>query len=145
MEDLYREVVIERYRRPRHRHALDNATAQAHTHNPLCGDDLTIFVQLEDQTLVDAAFEAHGCSISQASADLMIDVVQGQTLDEVRELIAAFRGMVSAEDAAEPSGLGDARVLRAVRKYPVRVKCALLAWDSLESALTAVESGTLGG
>ena len=143
MEDLYREVVIDRYRHPHHRHVLDSATAQAHTYNPLCGDELTIFVRVQDQTLAEAAFDAHGCSISQASADLMIDAVQGQSLAGVRERITAFRRLLAVDDAPECAEVGEAQVLRAVRKYPVRVKCALLAWDTLETALEG--SNRVGG
>jgi nitrogen fixation protein NifU and related proteins len=137
MEDLYREVVIDRYRSPRHRGPLTDSTGQAHTQNPLCGDDLTIFVRVDGDTLSDASFEAQGCSISQASADLMIDAVRGQPLTGVQAAISAFRAMLAADEAQPSSLLGQAEVLAAVRKYPIRVKCAQLAWDTLETALAA--------
>ncbi len=139
MKDLYREVVLERYRRPHHRGLLDGPSHQAQAHNPLCGDELTIFLQVEQNRLVNVTFEARGCSISQASADLMIDAVQGCDVVETMSLIKAFRELFDEEPRESPldvgPDLGEARVLREVRAYPVRIKCALLAWDVLERAL----------
>lgn len=137
MQDLYRDVVLERYRRPRHRGPLEGATTEAHTNNPLCGDELSVFVRVQNGALVDVTFEARGCSISQASADLMIDVVRGRSMEEAATLIDSFRGLLIGDETQWAPDLGDAQVLQAVRKYPVRVKCALLAWETLGEALRA--------
>jgi nitrogen fixation NifU-like protein len=136
MNDLYRTVVLERYRSPRHRHPLAGANAEAHTHNPLCGDEITIQARIEDGRLTEAAFDAHGCSISQASADLMIDLTTGRSIPEVDALHQAFAAMLEPDNPGPaPKELGDAALLQEVRRYPVRVRCALLAWETLHAAL----------
>lgn len=144
MQDLYRQVVLDRYRSPRHRRALPDATHQAHTHNPLCGDELTVYARVDGATLAEAGFEARGCSISQASADLMIDAVAGRALDEVHSLTAAFRNLLEDEAGEPRAELGEARTLAEVRRYPVRVKCALLAWETLEAALASSSAAAAG-
>jgi nitrogen fixation NifU-like protein len=135
IEDLYRTVILEHYQSPRNRGVLPNPTVQAHSMNPLCGDEMSVTARIEGDRLVDAAYEARGCSISHASADMMADLIKGKTLAQVSNLCASFRNMMedSVDDVA--SELGDLTALQSVRKYPVRIKCALLPWNTLIEAL----------
>lgn len=135
IEDLYRQVILAHYRQPANRHPLESANLTGYAHNPLCGDELTVYGQVEDDHLADASFEARGCSIVYASADMMIDAVRGQPLDEVARQIDAFESMLEGPDEEPSVSLGDLRVLREVRKFPIRIKCALLPWRTLREAL----------
>lgn len=144
VESLYREVILDHYRNPRNRGKLDHPDAHGEGHNPLCGDELTLDLRLEDERVVEIAVEGQGCSISQASASMMSQAIKGKTLDEVRNLIASFKGMMDIEtpptevgiDVDRPGAvLGDLEALQGVRKFPVRIKCANLAWTTLEEAL----------
>ena len=140
LDDLYREILLDHYRSPRNRGRLDAPTASADGANPLCGDEITIDVALdEDGTVTDVAFEGSGCSISQASSSMMTGYVKGRPAEEALAGVAAFqRMMVDGEPLDEE--FGDIEALAGVRKFPVRVKCASLAWKTLEQALTADES-----
>lgn len=140
LDDLYREILLDHYRSPRNRGRLDAPTVSADGANPLCGDEITIDVALdEDGTVTDVAFEGSGCSISQASSSMMTGYVKGRLAEEALAGVAAFqRMMVDGEPLDEE--FGDIEALAGVRKFPVRVKCASLAWKTLEQALTAEES-----
>ncbi len=140
LDDLYREILLDHYRSPRNRGRLDEPTVSADGANPLCGDEITIDVALdEDGTVTDVAFEGSGCSISQASSSMMTGYVKGRPAEEALAGVAAFqRMMVDGEPLDEE--FGDIEALAGVRKFPVRVKCASLAWKTLEQALTAEES-----
>ena len=135
LDDLYREILLDHYRNPRNRGPLDAANASADGSNPLCGDEITLELRLDDDgRIADAAFSGQGCSISQASSSLMTEYVKGRSSDEATSAIDAFQAMmVEGEDA--PEDLGDIGALAGVRKFPMRVKCASLAWKTLEVAL----------
>jgi len=132
-DELYRTMVLELYRSPHHRVVLPDADLSYSASNPLCGDELTLQVRRDDDCVVDAAFQARACAIVQASADLMIDAVKGLTMAEIQSAADRFRTLVS-DDAAD-ADLGPLNAFAAVRKLPVRQKCALLPWESLETML----------
>jgi nitrogen fixation NifU-like protein len=137
LEDLYREVILQHYQSPSHRGRVEAADAEAFAQNPLCGDEMRITARIDDGTLTEVGFEARGCSISQASADMMAELLAGKPLGAAAELAASFHTMMSDADADAPESLGDLAALQHVRKYPVRVKCALLPWNTLLEALNA--------
>lgn len=140
LEDLYREVILQHYQSPSHRGRLPDADAEAFAQNPLCGDEMRITARIDAGLLADVAFEARGCSISQASADMMADLLKSHTLGSAAELASSFRSMMSETDAEAPESLGDLAALQHLKKYPVRVKCALLPWNTLLEALRAYDS-----
>jgi nitrogen fixation NifU-like protein len=142
VEELYREVILDHYHNPRHRGSLAAASAHAEGSNPLCGDEITLDLAVVDGTVADLAFNGQGCSISQASASMMSDAVIGKSIDEIHELTGRFKSMMTIEegdaglDPERPgSVLGDLEALQGVRKFPVRIKCADLAWTTLADAL----------
>ena len=149
LEDLYREIILDHYRSPRHRGELPTPPAAvAEGHNPLCGDEITVYLDVDrtvDPPVVrDIKIGGQGCSISQSSASMMSSAVIGKTETEVRALVKRFKSMMSIEDAdtdetdAAPDGevaLGDLEALQGVVKFPVRIKCATLAWNTLTQAL----------
>jgi nitrogen fixation NifU-like protein len=133
VEDLYREIILDHYRSPRNkRRGVEGSIAVKHD-NPLCGDELHLAIDLQDGRLADVAFDGKGCSISQASASMMTEAVQGQSVDDALAISETVRLMMHGE---HPTGdLGDLMALEGVAKFPVRVKCALLAWMALRDAL----------
>jgi len=140
LEDLYREIILDHYRSPRNRGELETPPAvKALGHNPLCGDEISVFLQVEGNRVVDVKTSGQGCSISQSSASMMSAAVKGKTIDEVRALVHRFKSMMSIEtDDGAPDGevkLGDLEALQGVVKFPVRIKCAVLAWNTLVEAL----------
>ncbi len=142
LEELYREVILDHYRNPRRRGRLEAPTHHAEGTNPLCGDEITLGLVVEDGRVADVAITGQGCSISQASASMMADAVVGKTLEEVADLSRRFRSMMDIEegdaglDADRPGGtLGDLEALQGVRRFPVRIKCANLPWTTLAEAL----------
>lgn len=137
LDELYREVILDHYSSPRNRRRIESPDAEAEGYNPLCGDDVTVQLRLEDGAIADAAFEGQGCSISQASASMLTEQVQGLSLAEAQGLAEAFRRLM--QDGAEvDQDLGDLEALTGVKKFPVRVKCATLAWNALLEALVQV-------
>ena len=147
LNELYREVILDHYRSPRHHDHLDKPDATAEGKNPLCGDEVTVEVAFDGDAISDIAAVSAGCSISQASASMMTQAIVGKERKEADELIHAFKAMMSIEegdvaiDPARPGAvLGDLEALQGVRKFPVRVKCADLPWATLEQAL-AEETG----
>ncbi len=142
LDDLYREVILDHYRHPRNRGRLDPSDLAVEGANPLCGDELSLFVRLRDGRVEDVRFEGHGCSISQASASMMTEAIKGKTLEDVRALVAQFKGMMHGQEAADD--LGDLDALQGVRKFPVRIKCATLSWVALEQGLADHEAGHTG-
>jgi nitrogen fixation NifU-like protein len=145
LEDLYREIILDHYRTPRNRGELPTPPAVvAQGHNPLCGDEITVYLQLDGDTVTDVKVGGQGCSISQSSASMMTQAIKGRSVDEVRALVRRFKGMMSITedtdaDGAGPAGeevaLGDLEALQGVVKFPVRIKCATLAWNTLLDAL----------
>ena len=138
LTDLYQEVILDHNKKPRNFGVLDSPDRQADGHNPLCGDQLRIFLQLDGNRVEDIRFEGSGCAISKASASLMTESVKGKTLDEAEEMFAGFRDLLTGDpatrEAASPK-LGKLAVFEGVREFPVRVKCATLAWHTLQAAL----------
>jgi nitrogen fixation NifU-like protein len=144
LEDLYREIILDHYRTPRNRGDLPTPPAVvAQGHNPLCGDEITVYLQVDGDTITDVKVGGQGCSISQSSASMMSQAIKGHSVGEVRGLVKRFKGMMSIEDpdgdgaapAAAELALGDLEALQGVVKFPVRIKCATLAWNTLLEAL----------
>jgi len=135
LDDLYREVILDHYRTPRNKRRIDDAAIDVHRNNPLCGDDITVNVVVKDGIAVDAAFEGQGCSISQASASMLTEQIKGRKISEIDELILDFRKMMAGEEGPTDEQLGDLVALKGVVKYPVRIKCAVLAWDALQEGV----------
>jgi nitrogen fixation protein NifU and related proteins len=142
LSDLYQEVILDHNRRPRHYGALASANREAHGHNPLCGDRLTVFVKVQNDHIAAIAFEGSGCAISKASASLMTDAVEGKTLSETLDLFDRFQAMITAplDREAGDDSLGKLTVLGGVRAFPVRIKCASLAWHTLKAALSGTHA-----
>jgi nitrogen fixation protein NifU and related proteins len=135
LRGLYQEVLLDHFRSPRNRGHLAAATGRAEGNNPLCGDRLTVEVQVDGETLQAVAFEGTGCAISIASASLMTEAIRGQTPAAIEELFERFRRGVTGDPAADVEGLGKLAVLCGVKDFPMRVKCATLAWHTLVAAL----------
>ena len=135
MEQIYKEVILERSRRPRHGGTVDPADVRQEGVNPSCGDELTLTLRIENDRIVEAAFEGHGCAISRASADLMAEALHDRTREEAKTLARAFKAMIRGESLPGDVELGDLRALEGVRKLHARVKCATLPWTTLEAAL----------
>jgi nitrogen fixation NifU-like protein len=152
LEDLYREIILDHYRNPRNRGELPVPPAHAETgFNPLCGDEITVYLQVDGDTVTDLRLSGQGCSISQSSASMMSTAVKGKTLEEARAVIRTFKAMMSVHEARldgedgrplEPEiSLGDLEALQGVVKFPVRIKCATLSWNTLTQALNSVTAG----
>ena len=135
LDDIYKEVILDHYKNPRNKHDLPMAELSSTQNNPLCGDEITVFVHEVDDTIAEVAFMGAGCSISQSSASMMTEAVAGKRVDEVKALAADFRGMMAGEIEPDEDGFGDLVALKGVVKYPIRIKCAVLAWDVLQEAL----------
>lgn len=135
LDDLYRELILDHYRHPRHKGTLEEATAKAEGFNPLCGDEISVDVAVEDGVIKDVAFRGRGCSISQASASMMTECVTGRTKGEAIELLNSFKRMMMEPEKELDPELGDLEAFQGVAKFPVRVKCATLAWHVLEEGL----------
>ncbi len=157
LEDLYREIILDHYRSPRNRGELETPPAvRTEGFNPLCGDEIVVYLDVEDGLVSDIKIGGQGCSISQSSASMMSAAVKGKTIDEVRSLTGSFKSMMSIHETeiggdgteAEPVDgsssndlpLGDLEALRGVVKFPVRIKCATLSWNTLTQALADYES-----
>lgn len=136
LRELYQQVILDHNKKPRNRHALDTKL-KAEGHNPLCGDRVTIYIRVEGDRIADVSFEGEGCAISTASASLMTQSLKGKTIDEADQLIREFQEMVTgapdAPDRAEH--LGKLAVFQGVCEFPMRVKCATLAWHTFRAAL----------
>jgi nitrogen fixation NifU-like protein len=141
-DELYREIILDHYRNPRNKGDLDPADVKVNANNPLCGDEVTITARISDdgQTVAALHFSGRGCSISQASASMMTEQVVGQPVAEALRTIGRFKEMMLADGG--PDGLGDLEALQGVKQYPVRIKCAVLPWNSLLQGLKerAIES-----
>ncbi|HVA02124.1 MAG TPA: SUF system NifU family Fe-S cluster assembly protein [Acidimicrobiales bacterium] len=166
LEDLYREIILDHYRSPRNRGELPAPPAQrVEGFNPLCGDEVVVYVQVNDGTVTDIRFAGQGCSISQSSASLMSSAVKGKSVAEARNLIRTFKAMMSVHEARlgdapegassngsgedgadvaapDPESLGELAALQGVVKFPVRIKCATLSWNTLAQGLDEAEQGT---
>ncbi len=135
LRDLYQETILDHYKRPRNFGLLTDANREAEGHNPLCGDEVTVYLQIEEGVIRDIHFQGAGCAISTASASLMTEVLKGKTLAEAEALFHRFHDLLTADEEPIMAGLGKLEVLAGVREFPVRVKCATLAWHTLHAAL----------
>ena len=159
LEDLYREIILDHYRNPRNRGELDAPPAtRVEGFNPLCGDEIVVFLDVDGDTISDIRIGGQGCSISQSAASMMSAAVKGRSVAEARDLIRAFKAMMSIHESSLDDGsgtdeatgealddtpevkLGDLEALRGVVKFPVRIKCATLAWNTLQQALDEVQA-----
>ena len=145
LEELYRDVILDHYRNPRHKGSLDDAKIHAEGFNPSCGDEFSLDLVLDDGVVSDAAFQGQGCSISQASGSMMAEAIVGKTVEDIEALSHKFKLMMSIAEGENPidperpgSVLGDLEALQGVRKFPVRIKCADLPWTTLADALSQV-------
>ena len=141
LDELYREIILDHYRSPRNRGSLDQPSASSEGDNPLCGDELRLDLDIRDGRIFDVRFEGKGCSISQASASMMTEAIKGLSLEEVESLFEMFKGMMYSAGEVDVEALGDLEALQGVRKFPVRVKCATLAWNTLQEALEEFRKG----
>lgn len=135
LDELYRDIILDHYHNPRHRGHLPDPTATKGGYNPLCGDEVTVELTVRDGLIEDVAYVGSGCSISQSSASMMTEAVQGKRLGDVKHLIQTFTSVMRGSDEFDPDELGDLEALTGVRKFPVRVKCATLAWHTLKDAM----------
>ena len=135
LDDLYKEVILDHYKSPRNKRELPDATASLQKNNPLCGDEVLIHARLEDGKVAEVTFEGQGCSISQASASMLTESVAGKTVEDAAGLTRQFRGMMEGSVDPDEDAFGDLIALKGVVKYPVRIKCAVLAWDVLQDVL----------
>lgn len=137
LRELYQSVILDHNKRPRNFHEPEGANRSADGDNPLCGDKLTVYLTVEDGVVENAGFVGSGCAISTASASLMTEAIKGKTVEEVEKLFAGFHELVTSPPTApaEGAGLGKLAVFAGVREFPIRVKCATLAWHAMHSAL----------
>lgn len=147
LDELYRQVILDHYRNPRHRGVLTGPHVHAEGLNPSCGDEFSIDLKVEDGTIADVAIQGRGCSISQASGSMMTEAIVGKTLHDARSLTTNFKLMMGIDEGADPldperpgAVLGDLEALQGVRKFPVRIKCADLPWTTLTDALDQAET-----
>jgi nitrogen fixation NifU-like protein len=141
LSDLYQEVILDHNRRPRNFRALEGPSRTQEGYNPLCGDRLTLYVELDGEVIRDVTFQGVGCAISKASASLMTEAVKGKTRAQARDMFNRFHDMVTSSPDSPAADLGKLSVLSGVREYPTRVKCASLAWHTLKAAVSDEKAG----
>ncbi|MDE4542898.1 MULTISPECIES: Fe-S cluster assembly sulfur transfer protein SufU [unclassified Thermoanaerobacterium] len=134
LNQLYSEIIMEHYENSPNKREMDNPTIKERGHNPLCGDDITLELKMNGDVIEDASFVGHGCAISQASTSMMCDLIKGKDKKEALKLVEKFIDMIHKKDV-DIDDLGDAQVLQGVSDFPARVKCALLAWKTLEKII----------
>jgi nitrogen fixation NifU-like protein len=139
LQDLYQEVILDHKKNPRNFRELEAPTSAADGVNPLCGDKVKIFLKLKDGVVEDVSFQGSGCAISTASVSLMTQAVKGKTADEAHELFQRFHSLVTSDEEPDLEALGKLAVFAGVREFPMRVKCATLAWHTLEAALSGAD------
>ena len=135
LEELYKEVILDHYKNPRNKRDVPDAPLSCHRNNPLCGDEITVYADLSDGVVTDVAFQGQGCSISMSSASMMTEAVSGKPAAEALAMAVEFRSMMAGEADPSEDEFGELVALKGVVKYPIRVKCAVLAWDVLQEAL----------
>jgi nitrogen fixation NifU-like protein len=136
LDDLYRELILDHYRHPRNKGSLEHPTSHVEGYNPLCGDEVEVDLIVDGEGIIeDVAFKGRGCSISQASSSMMTSAVKGHTKREAMALLGAFKKMMMEPEIEPAEDLGDLEAFQGVAKFPVRVKCATLAWNVLEQGL----------
>ena len=137
LSELYQQVILDHNKKPRNFRKLETANHSAEGFNPLCGDQLTVYLNLEDDAVKEISFEGSGCAISKAAASMMTQAVKGKSKQEVERLFSEFHGMVTGEldEETTPNSLGNLKIFSGVREFPVRVKCASLPWHTMHAAL----------
>jgi nitrogen fixation NifU-like protein len=145
LEDLYQEIILDHYKKPRHAGRLDDASVEVRHYNPVCGDELTLTMRLDGDKVGGIAVDAMGCSISQASASVMTELVLDQPVTDGLATAESFRQLMHGEIEADEDVLGDGIAFEGVAKYPVRVKCALLGWMAFKDAAAQASAGRSGG
>jgi len=137
LSELYQQVILDHNKKPRNFRKLDNANHIAEGYNPLCGDQLTVYLKVEDDLVQEVGFEGSGCAISKASASMMTQAVKGKSREQVEALFKEFHSMVTGEldEETEENSLGNLKIFAGVREFPVRVKCATLPWHTMHAAL----------
>jgi nitrogen fixation NifU-like protein len=135
LRELYQEIIIDHDRNPRNHYPMEDATATAKGYNPLCGDKLTVYLKVNDKVVENLSFVGCGCAISQASASLMTDVLKGKSVEEVRHLFEVFHHKLTHDEDNEWVAMDKLTALAGVKAFPARVKCATLAWHTLNAAL----------
>jgi nitrogen fixation NifU-like protein len=139
LRELYQELILDHSKKPRNFMKPEGADRTAEGHNPLCGDVVTVYLQLEDDVIRKIGFQGSGCAISKAAASMMTDSVKGKTTDEAQAIFEKFHALVTGDGTSDPNDLGKLAVFSGVREFPVRVKCATLAWHTLRAALEGKE------
>ena len=134
LDELYQEVILDHNRRPRNFRTIEGGQ-KAEGFNPLCGDQITVYVRVENGVIADVSFQGSGCAISKASASMMTESVKGKTLEEAGELFSRFHRMITAPTGSPTEQMGKLTALSGVRQFPIRVKCASLAWHTLQAAI----------
>ena len=137
LDEIYKEVILDHYKNPRNKREMPDAPLSCSKNNPLCGDEITVYVNAEGGKVLEVSFVGQGCSISQSSASMMTESVSGKTVDEVEALATDVRAMLGGDLEPDEDTFGELVALKGVVKYPVRVKCAVLAWDVLQEALAS--------
>lgn len=147
LSELYQQVILDHNKKPRNFRKLETANRSAEGFNPLCGDQLTVYMQMEDGVVKDLSFEGSGCAISKAAASMMTQSVKGKTREEAESLFGEFHRMVTGEldEETTPNNLGHLKIFAGVRNYPARVKCASLSWHTMHAALEGQETATTEG
>ena len=142
LSDLYQQVILDHNKKPRNFRKLEDANHTAEGYNPLCGDQLTIYLNLDDKTVKEIAFEGSGCAISKAAASMMTQAVKGKSKEQAEELFKEFHSMVTGEldEETDENSLGNLKIFAGVRDFPVRVKCATLPWHTMHAALNNEET-----
>ncbi len=137
LEDLYQEIILDHYKNPRNKGKIENPDIYRHAINPLCGDEIDISAKVENGVLTDVKFWGQGCSISQSSASLLTEALKGKTIEEAEHLIANFREMLAGHDFPDSSETdwGELEALRGVTKFPARLKCVSLAWNTAQEGI----------
>ena len=144
LDDLYQEIILDHYKKPRHPGRLEDAQVEVHHYNPVCGDELTVGLRLDGDRVAAVAVDGRGCSISQAAASVMTEQVVGRPLPEALDQAEAFRRLMHGEGEPDEELLGDGIAFKGVARYPVRVKCALLGWMAFKDAATQADTGGPG-
>jgi nitrogen fixation NifU-like protein len=141
LDELYEEIILDHYRNPRHAELLPEADVDVEVNNPFCGDEIRIQLTRDDGRIGDVSVSGRGCAISQASGSLLAELIEGKPVEEAREAVGQVRRLLQGEELseAELDAIGDMAALQGVRKYPVRIKCALLSWSGLEDAVAELE------
>ena len=144
LSELYQQVILDHNKKPRNFRKLETANHTAEGYNPLCGDQLTIYMNLEDDRVTDVGFEGSGCAISKASASMMTQAVKGKSKEQAETLFKQFHSMVTGEfdEENEENTLGNLKIFAGVREFPVRVKCATLPWHTMHAALNKEEQAS---